>query len=586
MSARTVGQFEWHPRGVWEVSASPDIMVRAKRWFLGAMPTTRGTIIITANLEAARDLECFIDRYPMRASEQDRRRLRSMAWEHRENERTVQEILAGGSAPVGSGPGWVSSAIELRESQRVARDLVWKTGGVLIADRLGAGKTLMALSLLENPEARPALAVTYAGLMPRQWRRELAKFYPDLTSVEVQVGPIHSLKRRGRTADLIVMNYAKLAKWQHHLRGLVRTVIFDEVHELRGETSDRYKAAVSIAHAAQWRVGLSGTPVFNYGGTEMYNIIDALRPGVLGSREEFAREWCGGASSLGPKTRLTSTRAFRSYMKTHGLLLKRRPSELGIDLPEPKVIEQSVPSDPEVLRRIEGNAVALARLILDQSASGRERWSAAGQFDVLLRQSTGIAKAPFVADVVRLLLQTEKRVILLGYHHACHNIWGERLADFKPVFYTGRQSVPQKAAALQAFESGRSRLLIMSVRSGAGLDGLQKLTRTVVFGELDWSPAPHAQAIGRVDRPGQTEEVQAIFCITDTGADPVMLETLDVKKTQFRGLIELDEDDYDEDVSDQYNELEPVMTPDRYALIQRIAANYLAQVGQDDRRTA
>ena len=87
------------------------------------------------------------------------------------------------------------------------------------------------------------------------------------------------------------MNYAKLAKWQHDLKGVVRTVIFDEVQELRREESERYKAAATIAGAATYRVGLSGTPIYNYGG-EIHNVIDVLRPGALGSRQEFAREWC------------------------------------------------------------------------------------------------------------------------------------------------------------------------------------------------------------------------------------------------------------------------------------------------------
>src|SRR5579884_3848269 len=44
----------------------------------------------------------------------------------------------------------------------------------------------------------------------------------------------------------------------------------------------------------------------------------------------------------------------------------------------------------------------------------------------------------------------------------------------------------------------------MSLRSGAGLDGLQEDCTVGVFGELDWSPEQHRQCIGRLDRDGQT----------------------------------------------------------------------------------
>lgn len=535
MTARVVGQYRWLPAGLWEVEATPDVMIRIKRIFPRVAATTRGTVTLTGTLEVARDLEWLLDRWPMKASVQDRRRLRSMAGEHRDAERAVQHVLSGGALTIDAGPGWVSPTVPLREYQRTARDLVWATGGVCVADELGAGKTFTGLALLEQPQARPALAVTLTGAMPKQWRRQLAKFYPDLTSIEVKTGPIHSLQRRGRTADLIVMNYAKLAKWQHHLKGVVRTVIFDEVQELRREESDRYKAAATIAGAATYRVGLSATPIYNY-GAEIYNIVDVLRPGALGSRQEFAREWCH-TSGLDTKTRVYDPLALRSHLTSQGLLLRRTLEEVGIEIPPIIPIEQSVPSDPKVLSEIEGNAVALARLILDQSANPRERWSAAGQFDWMMRQHTGIAKAPFVADFVDLILQSEQRVMLLGWHHAVHDIWSERLRVHRPAMYTGRETNRQKERSLADFIDGRSRVLIMSLRSGAGIDGLQEVVNTLVFGELDWSPAVHKQAMGRPGRPGQTKPVRAYFCTTDYGSDPVLLETLDVKSMQADGLI-------------------------------------------------
>lgn len=192
MTARVVGQYRWLPAGLWEVEATPDVMIRIKRIFPRVAATTRGTVTLTGTLEVARDLEWLLDRWPMKASVQDRRRLRSMAGEHRDAERAVQHVLSGGALTIDAGPGWVSPTVPLREYQRTARDLVWATGGVCVADELGAGKTFTGLALLEQPQARPALAVTLTGAMPKQWRRQLAKFYPDLTSIEVKTGPIHS----------------------------------------------------------------------------------------------------------------------------------------------------------------------------------------------------------------------------------------------------------------------------------------------------------------------------------------------------------------------------------------------------------
>lgn len=82
----------------------------------------------------------------------------------------------------------------------------------------------------------------------------------------------------------------------------------------------------------------------------------------------------------------------------------------------------------------------------------------------------------------------------------------------------------------------RSKLLIMSLRSGAGVDGLQGTSTTVVFGELDWSPGVHEQCVGRVHRDGQDAPCTAYFLVADTGADPIISEVLGVKREQIEGV--------------------------------------------------
>ena len=93
---------------------------------------------------------------------------------------------------------------------------------------------------------------------------------------------------------------------------------------------------------------------------------------------------------------------------------------------------------------------------------------------------------------------------------------------------------------------------------------------TLVLGELDWSPGPHKQAIGRARRPGQTKRVRAYFCTTDHGSDPVMLETLDVKSMQSQGLIEGGADCAAQPPPEK-------MTPERYTRIKQLASRVVAQ---------
>jgi hypothetical protein len=71
-----------------------------------------------------------------------------------------------------------------------------------------------------------------------------------------------------------------------------------------------------------------------------------------------------------------------------------------------------------------------------------------------MRQATGIAKAPYVAEFVRLLLDSEQKVLLFGWHREVYNIWLHALREFKPLLYTGTES-PIRRHGDRALHNGR-----------------------------------------------------------------------------------------------------------------------------------
>ena len=185
---------------------------------------------------------------------------------------------------------------------------------------------------------------------------------------------------------------------------------------------------------------------------------------------------------------------------------------------------------------------------------------------MLLRQATGIAKAPYVADFVRMLVESGERVVLFGWHRAVYDIWNSKLADLKPVMYTGSETPAQKEAAKNAFMSGEASVFIISLRAGAGIDGLQGNAHVCVFGELDYSPAIHEQGIGRIHRFGQAEPVMAYFLVTDSGSDPIIVDINHLKRSQIDGVRDAD------------NELIEALQVD-VDIIPMLAQRYLKQVG-------
>ena len=338
--------------------------------------------------------------------------------------------------------------------------------------------------------------------------------------------------------DVIISSYHKLTGWVEVLEPLIHSIVFDEVQELRrGGDSRKGRAAYRLADAAAFRCGLSATPIYNY-GSEFYEVMRALRPHDLGTYSEFITEWCYGHGYRQP--RIQNPEAFGAYLREQGMMLRRTRREVGRELPDLTRIPQHVDSNLKPLQDVHSAACELARVILLQQGetSKGEKFRAAEELNNLVRQATGIAKAPHVADFVRLLVESGERVVLYGWHREVYSLWLERLADLKPAMYTGSESVSQKEASKQRFLAGETPLLILSLRAGQGLDGLQARCRTVVFGELDWSPGVHTQCIGRVHRDGQTDPVVAYFLITDSGSDPIVADVLGLKATQLRGALE------------------------------------------------
>jgi SNF2 family DNA or RNA helicase len=337
------------------------------------------------------------------------------------------------------------------------------------------------------------------------------------------------------TPDVVICNYHKLSGWADVLAPMLKTVIYDEAQELRHSDSAKYKAADHISSQTSWRMGLTATPIYNY-GDELFNITNCLIPGRLGTREEFIEEWCKEANMRSYS--IADPKAFGTYARDAGIMLQRTRAEVGRELPSLTKIPTPIECNTKALDDIEGAAGELARIIMGDTEEARgQKMHASEELSGLVRQATGIAKAPYVAAFVRMLVESGEKVVLWGWHRAVYDLWLDALKDLKPVLYTGSESATQKEHARQAFIEGDAKILIMSLRSGAGLDGLQEVCTTGVFGELDWSPGVHEQCGGRIHRDGQTKPTFLYFLISEEGSDPIVSDVLGIKKQQSEGVM-------------------------------------------------
>lgn len=505
--------------------------MRLKRVFGRISPQHNGALWITDTPETGADIKWVLSRWPLEMNEATAFRLDESAAAYEEARDAVDRIFGGERLRFALEP-----AREPREYQTEAADLALTLGRLLLGDDVGLGKSFSGLLMLRHPDALPAIVVCPLHLQ-EQWVDELHESFPSLRAHIVQKTTVYdpSLKRgaRGRSPDVLVISYSKISGWADHLAGRVRTVIFDETQELRLNGSQKYWGCARVAEAAMFVMGTTATPVYNYGG-EIYNVVQVIAPGVLGTRSEFVQEWGGGEKSNG-RVLVKDPRALGAHLREEHIFLRRTRKDVGRELGPAIRVPHIIDADPDVIDKEVNDVADLAYMIVSKAGTRMERMKAAGDLDWRLRRATGLAKATYVAAFVRMLLESEPKVVLWGWHRDVYNLYHFMFdrAGIKYSMYTGSESPKAKLRETKRFlEDDECRVLIMSLRSGAGLDGLQEVCRVGVFGEIDWSPGMHDQCIGRLHRDGQEDPVVAYFLTCEFGSDPTVMDTLGIKRGQ------------------------------------------------------
>jgi len=378
----------------------------------------------------------------------------------------------------------------------------------------------------------PAAVVVQAHL-PTQWIDQIAKF-TKLNVHYIKGTKPYSLPK----ADVYIFKYTCLSGWADvFATGMFKTVCFDEVQELRtGPGTNKYGGAQALSNNAERCMMLSATPIYNY-ADEIFNILNLMKPGCLGTRDQFVREWGSEVFRNGKsKFICKDPAALGTYLRQNFLFLRRTRQDVGMELPPINKITHVIDYDEYEMEKDLQLAKTLAIRVFHGSFT--EAGQAARELSSLVRHATGVAKAKYVCEYVKILLDNNIPVVLVGWHRQVYKIWAKELEDYKPVFYTGHESGPQKTESFRKFTAGETNLFILSLRSGAGIDGLQFRCHYIVYGELDFSPKIHDQVTARIDRPGQDTQVTAIYLTSNAGSDPLMIETLGLKSSQMHGVID------------------------------------------------
>ena len=514
-------------RKCWVIRGDPAVTELAKRLFPGS-DAKRGEARFTAHRRIIGDVNWLMLRYPLQVAPRDQARwqqaLSSARSYYRERERARVLALAPQPSPaVFSG--------ELRPFQQAGLSWLLLTPRALLADEMGLGKTVQALACAAQEGIFPLLIVPPPHLC-RNWQAETLRFL----RVEGRVPTVHVIK--GLTpyplppADVYILHYLLLRGWKQALPAMrFHTVIFDEVQELRRTGTEKYSAASLLSESCQRVMGLSGTPIYNY-GSEIWNVVNILDFHFLGDWETFTREWCAGyGNRIVQKPQLLG-----DHLRREGLMLRRTKQEVLPELPEKRRLVQEIDADDALYVRLMAPVwEKLYRWRRDKGMTASDRALLEDQISQEARQAAGLAKAPFVCQFVKALLGAGEKVLLFAHHHAVMDLYKKELKAERPAFITGRETAAQKEEAADRFMQGKTDICCISLRAASGLN-LQRAS-CVVFGELDWSPAVHAQAEDRAHRIGQKDSLLCYYLVFPGGSDRDMQEALGLKVSQFQLLM-------------------------------------------------
>jgi len=443
---------------------------------------------------------------------------------------------------------------KLLNFQKEGLDFLLKSSGnALLADEMGLGKTVETLSYVATEKQTFPVLVVAPLVTLTNWEREIAKFLKKKSRngrIIESDSPSVILIRTGKSqelpkADIYVINYELLLKRNDDLAKLgIKTIVCDEVQNLRSKTTQKYKAIKKLAAlpSVLYRIGLSGTPIYNR-GSEIWPIIDIIKPGLLGSFKEFCEYFCY-VNDKGKAIVLENKRASLRHELQKHVMLRRKKSDVLKELKDKVRYKEVIASDTDYyLEELD----KIWKKVEEEQKNAETEFSKSASYQRAIqseRQIAGVAKLPHVINFVKNIMEIEESVVVFCHHRVIHTLLHKSLHEFSPVSIIGGQTDSFRQDQIDKFQNGESKLMIAGLRAGnIGIN----LTRAkyVIFAELDWSPAIHRQAEDRLHRIGQKNTVFAYYLIGNGTLDDHVADILVDKSFEIDAIMDESVDNFE-----------------------------------------
>ncbi|ATX81533.1 Helicase conserved C-terminal domain-containing protein [Mariprofundus ferrinatatus] len=421
----------------------------------------------------------------------------------------------------------------------------------ILADDMGLGKTVQALAhiLKEKEEGRlesPALVIAPTSLM-HNWRREAAKFTPDL-SVLVVHGPTRAQHFEQLTSyDLVLTTYPLLARdFDVLVEQPWHLLILDEAQNIK---NPRAKGSQLVRKLnAHHKLCMTGTPMENHLG-ELWAQFDFLMPGYLHDQRGFSRLFRKPIEIQGDMARQEALN-----VRIRPFMLRRTKEQVALELPPKTEMIRSIEIEGAQRELYESVRLAMQKRVRDAVASMGLAQSQIVVLDALLKMRqvccdprlvAGIghddappsAKLEMLLDMLPEMIEEGRKVLLFSQFTTMLELIEKEMKKrrIKYVKLTGQTR--DREQPIEAFQNGEVPLFLISLKAG-GVGLNLTAADTVIHYDPWWNPAAEAQATDRAHRIGQDKAVFVYKLITEGTVEEKILELQERKRQLAEGTVQ------------------------------------------------
>ena len=456
------------------------------------------------------------------------------------------------------------------QKEGIIAGLKWRR--FLIGDEPGLGKTLQSIGVVDCAGAYPCLVVCPSSLKIN-WQREFEKFTDKKALVlDNAVATTWPFLLQMGMHSVAIVNYESLRKFMvwgfrndkgvelrrapknFRLKNVVfcphinlfKSIIIDESHRVKDPSAQQTIFARGIAEGKEWRILLSGTPVVNRPADLIAQLSIMGRLPEFGGRSNFLATYGGGEISRefnrndgNDKPRNLDKLSAELYSRC---MIRREKAKVLSQLPDKTRTDLYVDiSNRDEYMVAEHDLVQYLCQYTecsDAEIRRKMRMEALVKF-MTLRSLSAKGKVKQAIDFTKTFLANDKPLILFC---SLHEIVDELKKAFPDaVSVTGRDSMTMKQAAVDAFQSGKAKLIICSIKA-AGVGLTLTASSNVAFVEFPWTYSDCCQCEDRAHRIGQKDNVTCYYLIGRNTIDHVLYSIIHKKKSIANQIMASDDD--------------------------------------------